>query len=52
MAEPCPHLDEGTTAHFHTSFHPVIQSDELGEDRWCYVDEIGPAVDGPSFSHP
>jgi uncharacterized UBP type Zn finger protein len=30
-----------TTAHFHESGHPVIQSYEPDEDwRWCYVDEV------------
>ena len=41
------------TAHFRSSAHPLIQSYEPGEDWWwCYVDETGLAVDGPSFAHP
>jgi hypothetical protein len=41
------------TAHFRSSSHPIVQSYEPGEDWWwCYVDEVGLAVDGPSFSHP
>jgi uncharacterized UBP type Zn finger protein len=29
------------TRHFHTIHHPLIQSDEQGEDwLWCYVDEL------------
>jgi len=29
------------TAHFHSTYHPVIESLEPGESwRWCYVDEI------------
>ena len=29
------------TKHFHASAHPLIQSDEQGEDWiWCYVDEL------------
>mgnify|MGYP000279980654 CR=1 FL=1 len=42
------------TAHWHAhAEHPLIRSYEPGEDWWwCYVDEMGLAVDGPSFSHP
>jgi len=29
------------TAHFHAVHHPLIRSDEQGEDwLWCYVDEL------------
>ena len=42
------------TAHFHETFHPLIQSYEPTDDWWwCYVDEVAFSVDGgPSFSHP
>jgi diadenylate cyclase len=30
-----------STAHFHSTQHPIIESLEPGEDwRWCYVDEL------------
>jgi uncharacterized UBP type Zn finger protein len=29
------------TKHFHATQHPLIQSDEKGEDWiWCYVDDL------------
>jgi Zn-finger in ubiquitin-hydrolases and other protein len=43
-----------TTAHFHGSGHPLVQSFEPGEDwYWCYVDELAfeRAGEGPSPSH-
>jgi uncharacterized UBP type Zn finger protein len=30
------------TAHFHTTSHPLVRSQEPGENWiWCYVDEVG-----------
>jgi len=43
-----------TTAHFHSSGHPVVQSFEPGEDWYfCYVDDVAfeTDTDGPSPSH-
>ena len=33
--------NQHATKHFHAIGHPLIQSDEAGEDwLWCYVDEL------------
>jgi Zn-finger in ubiquitin-hydrolases and other protein len=43
------------TKHAHAVGHPIVQSFEPGEDwLWCYVDEVGFAIDmlTPSPSHP
>jgi len=33
--------NQHATKHFHATEHPLIQSDEEGEDwLWCYVDEL------------
>jgi len=29
------------TKHFHATNHPIIKSNEPGEDwRWCYIDQV------------
>lgn len=34
-------IGKHATKHFHTTHHPVMRSDEPGEDwYWCYVDEV------------
>lgn len=42
------------TAHFHETAHPLVRSNEPGEDWWwCYVDGVGFHVEGapPAPSH-
>jgi uncharacterized UBP type Zn finger protein len=41
------------SAHARATSHPIVESYEPGEDWfWCYIDEVGFAVeDAPTFSY-